>query len=348
MTLSDRPEAPRAPGEGASPAIPGNHLHTDGRKLAEHLLGGDRIALARGISLVENEAEGSEELLDALYPRTGAAYRVGVTGPPGAGKSTLVGRLATAFWKSGKRVGVVAVDPSSPFTHGALLGDRIRFQDLPTDPRLFVRSMASRGSPGGLAYRTGEACDLLDAFGKEIVFIETVGVGQSELDIARAVHTTIVVLVPESGDEVQAMKAGLMEIGHIFVVNKADREGAARIARNLKEMLHLRLAGRDSWEMPVLAVSALRGDGLDDLVRAIERHRSHLEAAGALGRLKRERAEQRIREIVDEGMREKFWGRGEILPLLEEALARIEDGRSSPYREASLILERARSNGEKG
>jgi LAO/AO transport system kinase len=321
-------------------------LHTNGRQLAERVLEGDRISLARGISLVENESAGADDLLDALYPRTGPAFRVGVTGPPGAGKSTLVGRLARAYWDAGKRVGVVAVDPSSPFTHGALLGDRIRFQELPSDPRLFVRSMASRGSPGGLAYRTGEACDLLDAFGKEVILVETVGVGQSELEVARAVHTTIVVLVPESGDEVQAMKAGLMEIGHIFVVNKADREGAARIARSLSDMLRLRPPGRDSWHPPVLAVSALRGDHVDLLVETIERHRAHQESVGGLGRLKRERAEQRIREIVEERLRESFWSSGRIEPLLKESLARIEAGRSSPYREAALLMEAARSKGE--
>jgi len=313
-------------------------LRSNGGDLARRILEGDRISLARAISLVENESDGAGALLDALYPRTGAAYRLGVTGPPGAGKSTLVGRLARAYWEAGKRVGVVAVDPSSPFTHGALLGDRIRFQDLPNDPRLFVRSMASRGSPGGLAFRTGEACDLLDAFGMEIVLVETVGVGQSELDVARAVHTTVVVLVPESGDEVQAMKAGLMEIGHVFAVNKADREGAARITRNLKDMLLLRRPAPDSWVPPVQPVSALRGDHLDELLDAIGKHRRHLEEAGALGRLKRERAEQRIREIVESELASTFWMREGIPARLKDALARIEEGRSSPYREAADLL----------
>ncbi|MFH1681381.1 MAG: methylmalonyl Co-A mutase-associated GTPase MeaB [Candidatus Eisenbacteria bacterium] len=316
-------------------------MQANGTELARKLVEGDRISLARAISLVENESPEAETLLDELYSRTGAAYRLGVTGPPGAGKSTLIGRLARAYLEAGKRVGVVAVDPSSPFTHGALLGDRIRFQDLPTDPRLFVRSMASRGSPGGLAYRTGEACDLLDAFGKEIILVETVGVGQSELDVARAVHTTLVVLVPESGDEVQAMKAGLMEIGHVFVVNKADREGAARITRNIKDMLRLRPPGRDSWEPPVRPVSALRGDHFEDLVEAIEAHRVHLERAEALGRLKRERAEQRIREIVESGLAAAFWARGGVALGMKEALARIEEGRSSPYREAAVLLDLA-------
>lgn len=313
--------------------------------LGGRLLRGDRVALARAITLVENGSADAEDLLDRLYPETGRALRIGVTGPPGAGKSTLVGRLATSFWEKGLRVGVVAVDPSSPYTRGALLGDRIRFQDLPSDERVFVRSMASRGSPGGLAYRTGEACDLLDAFGKDVILIETVGVGQSELDIAAAVHTTVVVLVPESGDEVQAMKAGLMEIGDLFAVNKADREGASRITRGLQDMLKLRPRHADGWEPPVLAVSALRGQGMDELVATIERHRAHLEERGALGALKRQRAEQRIRELIEAELTGRFWKRPGAEDALAGGLRRIDDGRSSPYREAAALLE---SIGEEG
>jgi len=304
------------------------------------LLDGDRGALARAISLVESGSGGTEELLDELYPKTGAAYRLGVTGPPGAGKSTLVGRLAASFLGRDEKVGVIAVDPSSPFTRGALLGDRIRFQDLPDDPRLFVRSMASRGSPGGLAYRTGEACDLLDAFGMQTILVETVGVGQSELDVAAAVHTTVVVLVPESGDEVQAMKAGLMEIGHLFVVNKSDREGSGRIARNLEDMLRLR-PPRDDWKPPVLPLSALTGEHMPELLEAIDSHRAHLADRGALKLLKRERAERRVYELVEEALENRFWGRKEVRSLFQEGLRLIEEGRSSPYREAARLLRAA-------
>ncbi|MFH1278714.1 MAG: methylmalonyl Co-A mutase-associated GTPase MeaB [Candidatus Eisenbacteria bacterium] len=312
--------------------------HEENNELAERLLQGDRVALARAISLVENGSPRAEALLDRLYSKTGRAFRVGVTGPPGAGKSTLVGRLAVKQWERGLWVGVVAVDPSSPFTRGALLGDRIRFQDVPSDPRIFVRSMASRGSPGGLAYRTGEACDLVDAFGMDLILVETVGVGQSELDVAAAVHTTVVVLVPESGDEVQAMKAGLMEIGDIFAVNKADREGAARITRGLQDMLKLRPPSPDGWSPPVLPLSALRGEGVDGLIESIERHRDHLAARGALGALKRERAEQRIRELIGAELGDRFWRRPGALPTLREGLERIDSGHSSPYREAELLL----------
>jgi len=309
------------------------------------LLRGDRLSLARAISLVEEGDGGAGALLDALYPRTGGAYRIGVTGPPGAGKSTLVGRVAESYHDEGRRIGVVAVDPSSPFTRGAFLGDRIRFRDLPDDSRLFVRSMASRGSAGGLAYRTGEVCDLLDAFGMEVVLVETVGVGQSELDVAAAVHTTVVVLVPESGDDVQAMKAGLMEIGDLFAVNKADREGAEKVTRSLREMLQLRPEASGPMP-PVLPLSALRGEGIERLMEELEGRRVSLEGSGGLGDLKRARAKRRIHELVEEELCARFWRRSGIAPRLDAALARIERGESSPYGEADLLLRSARQEGK--
>lgn len=312
-------------------------MRTDGLQLIDGLLGGDRTSLARAITLVENEAPSAMDLLDRLYPKTGRAFRIGVTGPPGAGKSTLVSRLVTELWKTGKSIGVVAVDPSSPFTRGALLGDRVRFHDIPDDPGFFVRSMASRGSSGGLAHRTEEVCDLLDASGKDVIVIETVGVGQSELDIASAVHSTIVVLVPESGDEVQAMKAGLMEIGHIFVINKSDRLGANRMARGVEEMLHLG-AAQTGWEPPVVLLSALSGDRFPDLIEAIGRHRKHLDTTGEFEELRVERARSRTRGIVDETLSEEFWNREEVSTRFEDSLAKVAAGVSSPYREASELL----------
>ncbi|MBX6362925.1 MAG: methylmalonyl Co-A mutase-associated GTPase MeaB [Gemmatimonadetes bacterium] len=227
------------PREPAGPPADGARLAA----LLEAFRAGRRPALARVISLVEDERPGFEALLDELHAATGRAHRIGITGPPGAGKSTLTAALVRRFREGGERVGVVAVDPTSPFTGGALLGDRIRMHEVGLDDGVFIRSMASRGSLGGLAVSTKEVADVMDAFGFERILIETVGVGQSELEIAAAADTTVVVLVPESGDSIQAMKAGLMEIAELFVVNKADRPGAQRLARDIEMMLHLRTGG---------------------------------------------------------------------------------------------------------
>jgi LAO/AO transport system kinase len=208
--------------------------------LLKRFAGGDVSALSRIITIVENHEGDFPEILDRLYPRTGNAYRIGVTGPPGAGKSTLVSGLVQAVRAGSKSVGVIAVDPTSPFTGGALLGDRIRMQDIGCDPGVFVRSMATRGSLGGLAAAAGDVADVMDAFGKDVIVTETVGVGQCELDVAEACYTTVVVIVPESGDSVQAMKAGLMEIADVLVINKSDREGADRIVRQTRAMIEIR------------------------------------------------------------------------------------------------------------
>lgn len=215
-------------------------LSAEQAALISDLRAGKRVALARTISIVENERPGFQAILSELHSSLGKAQRIGLTGPPGAGKSTLTGALAAAFRERGEKVAIVAVDPSSPFTGGALLGDRIRMSDISTDPGIFIRSMAARGSLGGLAVTTREVVDVLDAYGFDRILIETVGVGQSELDIAAAADTTIVVLVPESGDSVQAMKAGLMEISDLFVINKSDRPGADKLAREVELMLRLR------------------------------------------------------------------------------------------------------------
>lgn len=267
------------------------------KELYEKFRTGDRLALARVISLVENRSEGFEELLHNIFPSTGRAHRIGMTGPPGAGKSTLTSHIARAFRASGNKIGVIAVDPTSPFTGGAILGDRIRMSDIGLDPDIFIRSMATRGSLGGLAVATNEVGDVLDAFGKDIVIMETVGVGQSELDIVSAAETTIVVLVPESGDGVQTMKAGLMEIADIFVINKADREGADGLAREVEAVLSMREAD-DGWSIPVLLTTAVRAEGIDELVEAIERHRKFLASSKLLEAKRRERVRTRIRNLV--------------------------------------------------
>jgi LAO/AO transport system kinase len=271
--------------------------------LIRRALRGERVPLARAISLVENETPEAIEILDATFAAGGRAFRIGVTGPPGAGKSTLVTRLAQEYRRRGDTVAVVAVDPTSPFTGGALLGDRVRMGELAGDEGVFIRSMATRGSMGGLAVHTAQACDVLDAAGFSRILIETVGVGQSELEVAQAADSTVVVLVPESGDGVQAMKAGLMEIGDLFVINKADREGADRAAFAVRAALELRTAGAD-WNPPVLMTTASTGDGVPDVVEQFEEHLEHLKQGGGLERRRRRRMEQRLHELL----RERLWG----------------------------------------
>jgi GTPase len=271
--------------------------------LVRRALRGERVPLARAISLVENEAPGAVPILDACFTASGRAFRIGVTGPPGAGKSTLVTRLALEYRRRGDTVAIVAVDPTSPFTGGALLGDRVRMGELSGDDGVFIRSMATRGSMGGLAVHTAQACDVLDAAGFSRILIETVGVGQSELEVAQAADSTVVVLVPESGDGVQAMKAGLMEIGDLFVINKADREGADRAAFAVKAALELRAPAGD-WNPPVLLTTASTGEGVHDVVEQFEEHLEHLKRRGELDLRRRRRMEQRLHDL----MRERLWG----------------------------------------
>jgi LAO/AO transport system kinase len=270
--------------------------------LIQRTLTGDRVALPRAISRIENESPGAVEILDACFERSGRAYRVGVTGPPGAGKSTIVMRLAQDYRRRGETVAIVAVDPTSPFSGGALLGDRVRMAELAGDDGVFIRSMATRGSMGGLAVHTAQVCDVLDAAGFSRILIETVGVGQSELEVAETADTTAVVLVPESGDAVQAMKAGLMEIGDLFVINKADREGAERAAFAIRSALELRTA-RSEWETPVLLTIASQDDGIVELVDTLEEHLEHLRATGTLATRRRRRLEQRLEDLL----RDQVW-----------------------------------------
>ena len=313
---------------------------------------GNSAALARAVSIVENHRSGYDRLLVAIHPDLGRARRVGITGPPGAGKSTVTARLARAYRSSGLRVGIVAVDPTSPFTGGALLGDRIRMEEVALDPGVFIRSMATRGSLGGLAMATREVCDVLDGFGMDVILLETVGVGQSELDISRAADTTVVVLVPESGDSIQTLKAGVMEIADIFAVNKADRSGADRLRNDIELMLGLRsgaapagVSGRvgstDSWTPPVLRTIAVKGDGIDDLVNAIDRHFHYLEASGELRVRRRQRLRERVMEVVEQQVRVRLWHDAGTLQWLDEQLPLLEDGTLAPFAVADTL--RARS-----
>jgi len=291
-------------------------------QLAKRIEAGEHKALSGGISLVENRAEGFERLLEHVAHLSGKAHRIGVTGPPGAGKSTLVKVLTEGWLDQGLRVGVLAVDPSSPYTRGALLGDRIRLGDLAMRDGLFVRSMASRGSAGGLSNAASDAADLLDAHGCDRIVIETLGVGQQEIDIASSADTVVVVLVPESGDGIQAMKAGLMEAADVFVVNKADRPGADKLEKELAVMLSIRarltgslpggaptststaggVAGGEDpanrWATPVVRTSALNGDGVEDLDAALTDHRAWLVSTGTLDSVREERRAHRTREAL--------------------------------------------------
>lgn len=271
-------------------------------ELLERLLAGERVPLARAISWVENEHPDAGALLDECFTRSGNAYRIGITGPPGAGKSTLVTKLALEYRRRGETVAIVAVDPTSPFSGGALLGDRVRMNELSGDAGVFIRSMATRGSLGGLAVHTAQVCDVLDAAGFQRILIETVGVGQSELEVAQTADTTAVVLVPESGDAVQAMKAGLMEIADVFAINKSDREGAERAAFAIRSALELR-AHTSEWNIPVLHTVASQAKGVEALAGAFEEHLVFLRESGGLERRRRRRLERRLEDLV----RERLW-----------------------------------------
>jgi len=298
---------------------------------------GDKIALSKLISYVENQSTGYRKLLAQIYPKAGRAYRVGMTGPPGAGKSTIVDKLTSLLTKEKKRVGIIAVDPTSPFTGGALLGDRIRMQDLTTRDGVFIRSMATRGSYGGLATSTKEVCLVLDAFGKDWILIETVGVGQVELDVVNACDTTIVVFVPESGDSIQAMKAGLMEIADIFVVNKSDREGAKRVISELDMILDIRRK-KGEWEYPIVSTEAVNNKGIDLLLAKIFEHKKFISENGVLeqhrknqikGDLKRI-IELKVKELLDEKILNSF--------DIDQIAERVYKGEDDPYSAGERVL----------
>ena len=305
--------------------------------LAEAILSGNRRALARGITIVETGGAPARELLGVLYPRTGRAHIVGVTGAPGVGKSTLVNALALRWRRAGKTIGIVAVDPTSPFSGGAILGDRIRMQPLGGDTGIFIRSMASRGRLGGIARATGDAVDLLDAAGFDIVIVETGGAGQGEVEIASAAHTTVVIEVPGMGDDVQAIKAGILEIASVFVVNKADREGADATVRQLRAMLHLGGPPRDGWAPPILPVVALREEGVAEVAAAIEQHMAHLHNSEQFAVQQRRRTAHEFQQIVQEAALERVRTHlaGDAWDALVGRIARRE---IDPYTAAEEIL----------
>lgn len=347
---------------GAS-AVPGH------AKLLEDFAARRPSALARAISIVENRRTGAAQLLAALHPMLGRARRIGITGPPGAGKSTLTTRLAEHYRKLGLTVGIVAVDPTSPFTGGALLGDRIRMESVALDSGIFIRSMATRGALGGLAAATRDVCDVLDAYGFDRLLVETVGVGQSELDVARTADTSVLVIVPESGDSIQTLKAGLMEAADLFVVNKADRPGADRMRHEMKLMLGLRMGqlarnvpahhgvdlahvsrkarterqaqvenSEPSWVPPVLATSAERGEGIDELATALDAHFDYLEKSGSLLSRRRARLRDRVVEGVDRALHDRIWNDRSLAARLEAMLPDVEDGRTTPLAASEALV----------
>jgi LAO/AO transport system kinase len=307
--------------------------------LAGRVAAGDPRAVARAISLIENELPAGADLIREIYPRTGHAYLVGVTGPPGAGKSTLVDRLTADIRRAGQTVGIIAVDPTSPFSGGAILGDRVRMGAHFGDEGVFIRSMATRGHLGGLARATSDVALVLDAAGKDIVMIETVGVGQDEVDIVRTADISIVVLVPGTGDDVQALKAGIMEIADIFVVNKMDRDGADRLAQSIAAMLTLQHYGPEDWRPPIVKTEATSGAGVPELLEQVQKFRAH--AAATQATRQRVRQEFRLRDLLSH----QFMHRVEAaIPPAE--LQTIVDGIASrtldPYTAAAQIMDRVR------
>jgi len=335
-------------------------------------------ALARAITLVENQRDGFERVLSHAHGLLGrgGARRIGITGPPGAGKSTLTEALIQRFRAQQLSVGVVAVDPTSPFTGGALLGDRIRMESVSLDPHVFIRSMATRGAHGGLATTTEEVADLLEAFGFQRIIVETVGVGQTELDIARTAETTVLVLVPESGDGIQTLKAGVMEIADLYVVNKSERLGADKLRQEVEVMLGIRRGNAfrhvaphhksdsrtvgqadrkrlqsgdpavrpsEPWEPPVLGTVASTGQGVDELAAALDRHHAYLEASGQLVERRRRRLAARTRAVLERGVRRWLVEATRAEELLRQRLDEVADGRRSPYDVAAEILDQVKT-----
>jgi LAO/AO transport system kinase len=354
-------------------------------RLLDDLRAGKPAAVARAVSIVENHRPGFDRLLAALHPALGRARRVGITGPPGAGKSTLTTALARALRGRGERVGIVAVDPTSPFTGGALLGDRVRMEAVALDPGVFIRSLATRGSLGGLSGAAREVCDVLDGAGFDVILLETVGVGQSELEVSRAADSTLVVLVPESGDSIQTLKAGVMEIADVFCVNKADRPGADRLRNDIELMLGLRRGGAsadlpahhgvdlaalakdpahrdfvrdamnparaarreaaaeqtDAWTPPVLRSVAAQGEGVAEVLDALDRHRRYLEASGELRARRRDRLRERVTEVAEQKVRQRLWGDAATTAWVADRLDALEAGSETPFGVADALLARS-------
>ncbi|MCI6101179.1 MAG: methylmalonyl Co-A mutase-associated GTPase MeaB [Selenomonas sp.] len=336
--------------------------------IAEEVLKGNRLALSRAITAIENEYDEATEIMKKLYPRTGHAFVLGVTGPPGAGKSTLTDKLAREYRNQGKTVGIIAVDPTSPFTGGAILGDRIRMNGLTLDEGVFIRSMGTRGSLGGLSHKTADAVKAMDAFGKDVIFVETVGVGQSEVDIVKAADTTMVVLIPGMGDDIQAIKAGILEIGDVFCVNKADHDGADKLVREINMMLdlddhgpvqqnstqkaladqfhHMAVGGSAAagnaplgyWRPPVDKVIANQNIGVKELIADIEKHFAYIQANGILAERRTKRTKDEMLDILSSNIGKYITGKIVDNGRLDGYVEKIKARETDPYTVVGDIM----------
>jgi len=306
--------------------------------LAERVLQGEIRAAARLMRDIDDGLKSAVEELKVLYPHTGNAFIIGITGPPGAGKSTLVDQLTAAFRKRGKTVGIVAVDPTSPFTGGAILGDRIRMNRHADDEDVFIRSLATRGHLGGISRSTSDVVNVLDAMGKDIIIIETVGVGQDEVEIVKMAHTTVVVMVPGLGDDIQAIKAGILEIGDVFVVNKADRDGAERTASDLALMLEMNPDKDRKWLPKVLKTEASRNVGVEELVAELETHRKYLHESGAIKHLLEEKNATLFLEILKERLFTEVYGHIHVNGTFRQIMEALMTRRKDPYTAVEEVL----------